>query len=117
MISDSANLRSEFILHLILDEDIAKATNRVAVGHLIAACDLTKLREGPAINHLGSYSHIGYIVDHLQDIDPQHQLQVVGLVAVLSFVIARLDQFDPFAPRNQLVHLLKEFFLVCLHFR
>ena len=65
MISDSANLRSEFILHLILDEDIVKATNRVAVGHLIAACDLTLLRR---TGERGHHRHVCW-ADHQRDRD------------------------------------------------
>jgi hypothetical protein len=49
----------------------------------------------------------------LQQIQPQHQFQPVGLIPALSLVIARLDHGFPFAPRNDPFYLRQKFFFLC----
>lgn len=43
--------------------------------------------------------------------DPQHHFQVVGFVPALPFVVVRLNDPYPLAPRDDAVDLLQKFLL------
>ena len=41
------------------------------------------------------------------------KFQFVGFIAAFSFIITRLDECNPLAPRDDAIHLSKKFFLLC----
>ena len=45
----------------------------------------------------------------------QHQFQIVGLVAALSFVIELLNACDSRSPRNDAIDLFQKLFFLCPH--
>ena len=57
------------------------------------------------------------VVQVLQQIKPHHRLQRIGLVAALSFVIARLNHGNPFLPRDYSFDLSQKLFFLRPHLR
>lgn len=63
-----------------------------------------ELRECLAVDNLVHNSGVRQIIQLLQDVDPEHQFQVVWLTAALSFVVVRLYNRYPFRPGDHLGH-------------
>ena len=87
------HLREQLFLQSVLDQQIAKTAKGIAVWTLIAGIDAAEIRKthGCRLLLLRLTSSLrSYKI--LQQIQPQHDLQRIGLVAALSFVIARPDQ-------------------------
>ena len=98
-------------------QQVAESSQRIAVRYLITRIHATKVRKSAAVNHFGYRRYVGRIIQVLEHVDSQHQFQIVGLVAVLSFEIEWLDEFDPLAPRNNAVNLREKFPFLRPHLR
>jgi len=89
-----------------------KTPDGIAIRHLIAGVHTAELRERTAVDDFIARRVIREVVEVLQHVYPEHQFQVVGLIAALSFVIVRLHDPDPFRPRNQFLHDSQKLFLL-----
>ena len=117
LLQQSDYLRKQLLLQAIVHENITKAAQRIAVRHLVAGIHTAEVRKSTAVDCLGNRRFVGQVIKVLQQIQPQHQFQVVGLISALSFIIARLDHGYPFAQRNNALDLLEKFFFLCPHLR
>ena len=81
-----------------------KTPDGIAIRYLIAGVHAAELRERTAVDDFIARRVIREVVEVLQHIDSEHQFQVVGLIAALSFVIVRLHDPNPLRPRNQFLH-------------
>ena len=62
----------------------------ISVRHLVAGVHSAELRKGSAVYDLSHCCFVRQIIQVLQQIDPQHPLQIVGLIAAFPLVVARL---------------------------
>ena len=83
---------------MVLDRQISKPSDGVAVRDLIAGLYLAESRKCTAVNNFVSGFFVGEVVQVLDKVDSQHQLKIVGFVAARSFIIARLDQLVQLPP-------------------
>ena len=86
------HLREQLFLQSVLDQQIAKTAKGIAVWTLIAGIDAAEIRKRTAVDCFCCGCLITQVVKILQQIQPQHDLQRIGLIATLSFVIARPNQ-------------------------
>ena len=89
-----------------------KTPDGIAIRHLIAGVHTAELRECTAVDDFIARRVIREVIEMLQHIYPEHQFQVVGLIAALSFVIVRLHDPHPLRPRNQFLHDSQKLFLL-----
>ena len=89
-----------------------KTPDGIAIRHLIAGVHAAELRERTAVDDFIARRVIREVVEVLQHIDSEHQFQVVGLIAALSFVIVRLHDTNPLRPWNQFLHDSQKLFLL-----
>ena len=99
-------------MNVVVDEQVAESADGVAVRNLIAGFHTTEIRKSPAVDDLISSAFVGQVVEILQKMNPQHQLQVVGLISALSLIVARSDQLLQLSPRHDPFDLFQKFFLV-----
>ena len=72
--------------------------------------DAAEIRKRTAVDRFCDSCLIAQVVQVLQQIQPQHDLQWIGFVAALSFVIARLNHGKPFLPRDDPLNLGQKLF-------
>ena len=100
-----------------IDQQIAKTAKGIAVWTLIAGIDAAEIRKRTAVDCFCCGCLITQVVKILQQIQPQHDLQRIGFVAALSFVIARMNHGKPFSPRDDPLDLTEKFFFLRPHLR
>lgn len=68
-----------------------------------------------AVDHLCYCAHVRQVVQILCPLNAQYSLQIIVLIAVLSFIIEQLYERGPLSPRNDPIDLCPKFFLLCPH--
>lgn len=73
-------LRKQLLLQAVVYENVPKTPQRIAVWHLIAGLHAAEARKSTVVDFLGYQCFVGKIIQVLQQIQPQHQFQVVGFI-------------------------------------
>ena len=103
-------------MNVVVYEQVAESADGVSVRNLIAGFHTAEIRKSPAVDDLISSAFVGQVVEILQKMNPQHQLQVVGLISALSLIVARSDQLLQLSPRHDSFDLFQKFFLMRFDF-
>ena len=74
-------LAEQLLLQPIAYQQIPKTPQCISVRHLVAGVHSAELRKGSAVYDLSHCCFVRQIIQVLQQIDPQHPLQIVGLIA------------------------------------
>ena len=90
------NLSKQFLLDSVTSQNTPKASQRFTIRHLIAGINAAELRKRAAVYDLRHSPRVREVIQILNQIDPPHPFQFVGLVAVLFFVVVRLYNAYPF---------------------
>lgn len=106
----------ELFMNVVVYEQVAESADGVSVRNLIAGFHTAEIRKSPAVDDLISSAFVGQVVEILQKMNPQHQLQVVGLISALSLIVARSDQLLQLSPRHDSFDLFQKFFLMRFDF-
>lgn len=106
----------ELFMNVVVYEQVAESADGVAIRNLIAGSHTAEIRKSPAVDDLISSAFVGQVVEILQKMNPQHQLQVVGLISALSLIVARSDQLLQLSPRHDSFDLFQKFFLMRFDF-
>ena len=85
--------------------------NRPRVSRSVPDCWISRHKTPKRLGFRLLWSLRPKVIEILQQVQPQHPFQTVGLIPVLSFVIARPDDGFPFSPRNGALYLFQKFFL------
>ncbi len=101
----------------MLNQQVTEPPQRITIGNLVARIHAAEVRKGAAVNYFCYRTFIRQVVEILQHINAEHQFQIVGLVAALSFVITRLNEGNPLSPRNDAVDLFQKLFFLRPHLR
>jgi len=104
------HLRKQLLLQIILHQKISKMPQRIAIWYLIAGIHTAKLGESATIYHLCHGCHVGEVVQILNQIDSQHTFQIIGLVATISIIVARIDERNPLSLGNDAIDLRQKLF-------
>lgn len=99
-------------MNVVVDEQVAESVDGVAVRNLIAGFHTAEIRKSLAVDDLISSAFVGQVVEILQKMNPQHQLQGVGLISALSLIVARSDQLLQLSSRHDSFDLFQKFFLM-----
>ena len=98
-------LAEQLLLQPIAYQQIPKTPQCISVRHLVAGVHSAELRKGSAVYDLSHCCFVRQIIQVLQQIDPQHPLQIVGLIAAFPLVVARPDECEPLSPRDDAFYL------------
>lgn len=96
----------------VLDQQIPKTPQSIPVWNLVAGIDVTEIRKWATVYRFRNSRLITQVVQVLQQVQPQHDLQWIRLIAALSFVITRLNHGKPFLPWDDPFNLIQKFFFV-----
>ena len=109
------HLSKQLLLQSVPDQQIPESAESIPVRNLIAGIHAAELRKCAAVDCLCHCCLVTQIIEVLQQIQSEHDLQRIGFVAALSFVIARLNHGKPFSPRDDPFNLTEKFFFLRPH--
>ena len=111
------HLSKQLLLQSVPDQQIPKTAESIPVRNLIAGINTAEFRKCAAVDCLCHCCLVTQVIEVLQQIQSEHDLQRIGFVAALSFVIARLNHGKPFSPRDDPLDLTEKFFFLRPHLR
>ena len=91
-------LTEQFLLQLIAYQQIPKTPQSISIRYLVTGVRSAEIWKSSDVYDLSYRCFVCQIIPILQQIDPQHTLQIVGLIAALP-IIVRLNECEPPAGR------------------